>query len=112
MAVDPITETEAPAQRGGTPPSRQVSYLAVYELVSPLLGDPCLIPGTPVWCQLEDTDPAKWQAVLWAAVWWSLAADTHQAALADASREISRSAQWSRVGRGRTDAYIPRKGVA
>lgn len=103
------TNEEAPAIGGGTPSSRQVSYLPVYELVSPLLSDPGLVPGTPVWCQLEDTDPAKWQAVLWAAVWWSLAADTRQAALADASREISGAAEWSAVGRHRGSAYIPRQ---
>ncbi len=77
-----------------------------------MLGDPGLIPGTPAWCLLEDTDPAKWQAVLWAAVWWALAADTRQAALADASREISHCHPWTRVGRGRGHSYIPRKGVA
>lgn len=103
-------EMEAPAQRGGTPSSRQVAYLPVYELVSPWLGDPGLIPGTPAWCQLDDTDPIKWQAMLWAAVWWSLAADTRQASLADASREIScAAATWSEIGRGRGTAYIPRK---
>jgi hypothetical protein len=84
----------------------------VYELVSPLLGNPDVIVGTPVWCQLEDTDPAKWQAVLWAAVWWALAADIRQATLADASREISSVAAWSeiaqRVRSGRGNAHIPR----
>ncbi len=93
----------------GTPASRQVSYLTVYELVSPILGDPGLIPGTPAWCQLDEADPAKWQAVLWAAVWWSLAADTRQEALADASREISAAAAWSTIGRDRGRAYIRRE---
>ena len=97
----------------GSPASRQVSFEPVYELLSPLLGDPGLIPGTPVWCQLDDTDPAKWQAVLWAAVWWTVAQDARQAAQSDASREISAAADWSALAqriRGRSgSAYIPRR---
>jgi len=89
--------------------SRQVSWLAVHELVAPLLGEPGLIPGTPAWRQLDDADPAKWQAILWAAVWWVIAEDGRQSAMADASREISGAADWSRVGRDRGDAYIPRE---
>jgi hypothetical protein len=97
--------------------SRQVSAFDVYELLSPLLGEPSLIPGTPVWCQLPDTDPAKWSAVLWAAVWWSVAEDARQAELADASTEISRAENWSAVAWSnlqrtnaiRTGAYIERK---
>jgi DNA-binding transcriptional LysR family regulator len=92
--------------------SRQISYLSVYELVSPLLGDPGLIPGTPTWCQLDDTDPAKWQAILWAALWWCLDQDTLQEATADAAGEISAAANWSAVAswvqRGRGRAYVPR----
>ncbi len=113
MATNPNNVSEeAPAHGGGTPSSRQVSYLPVYELLSPVLGDPGLIPGTPEWCELDAADPAKWQAILWAAVWWSLAADGRQAALVDASHAISHCHPWTRVGRGRGDAYIPRKGVA
>lgn len=89
--------------------SRQVAYLPVYELLTPLLGDPQLIPGTPAWCQLADADPIKWQAVLWAAVWWTVAEDARQAAMADASRSVAASADWSRVGRPRGEAYIPRE---
>ncbi len=73
---------------------RQIAYLPVYGLVSPLLGDPGLVPGTPVWCQLDGTDPAKWQAILWAAVGWTVNEDARQAAMADASREISASEDW------------------
>jgi hypothetical protein len=81
--------------------SRQVAYLPVYELLSPLLGDPGLIPGSPVWCQLDNTDPAKWQAVLWSAVWWSLAQDAHQEAMAEAGSAISASPDisWPQVSR-------------
>jgi len=112
--TDSKQNTDAPADRGGgAPSSRQVTYLPVYELLSPLLGDPGLIPGSPVWCQLDDTDPAKWQAILWAAVWWAVDQDTRQAALSDASREISAAADWSAIAKqiraGRGDSYIPRK---
>jgi hypothetical protein len=92
--------------------SRQVAYLPVYELVSPLLGDRGPIPGTPAWCQLDDNDPEKWRAVLRAGVWWTLNEDARQAALADASREISGSTDWpqiSRTIRCRSGIYIPRE---
>lgn len=93
--------------------SRQVAYRPVYELLSPLLGNPDIIPGTPVWCQLDDTDPAKWQAVLWAAVWWAVNQDLHQEATADAATEIAAANDWSTQAnrlRGRSgSAYIPRK---
>lgn len=93
--------------------SRQVAYLPVYELVAPLLGRPGLVPGTPQWVALDDTDPAKWRAIMWSAVWWAVAEDGRQAALADASREISTAADWpglaSAIHRRRTSAaYIPR----
>ena len=58
---------------GAGTPSREVKFYPVYEMLSPMLADPRLIPGTPVWCQLDDTDPAKWQAILWSAVWWAIA---------------------------------------
>jgi Protein of unknown function (DUF2742) len=93
--------------------SRQVAYLPVYELLSPLLGDPALIPGTPVWCQLDGTDPAKWQAVLWAAVWWAIAEDARQAAKVDASKAVASSENWGAVARSvrsRSGVYIPRDG--
>jgi len=89
--------------------SRQVAYLPVYELLSPLLGDPGLVPGSPVWCQLDGTDPAKWQAVLWAAVWWAVAEDARQSELADASKQVAASADWSQIGRPRPASYVPRE---
>lgn len=88
--------------------SRQVACLPVYELLSPLLGRPGLVPGTPEWCDLDDTEPAKWQAVLWAALWWSVEQDARQTSLAEASREISSAADWPAIGRPRGVAYIPR----
>lgn len=89
--------------------SRQVTYLPVYELLAPLLGDPGLVPGTPAWCQLDDDSPEKWQAVLWAAMWWAVAEDARQAALAEASRSVAAEADWSRIGRPRGTAYIARE---
>lgn len=92
--------------------SRQVAYYPVYTLLEPWLGTPGLIPGTPEWCQLDDTDPSKWRAVLWAAVWWCLYQDTRQAAMADASCAISKAADWPQVSRGirgRPGVYIPRE---
>lgn len=77
--------------------SRQVAWTAVYRLLSPLLGDPHLIPGTPVWAQLEDTDPAKWQAILWAAVWWAVGEDARQEAVAEAGAQISAAENWAAV---------------
>lgn len=106
-------ETRTPG--AGSPASKQVSFEPVYELLSPLLGDPGLIPGTPVWCQLDDTDPAKWQAILWAAVWWTVAQDARQASQSDAATEISAAGgpSWSalarRIAQGRGHAYIPRR---
>ncbi|MCA4722618.1 DUF2742 domain-containing protein [Mycolicibacterium fortuitum] len=115
--TDPQSAVETrPIAGAGPPASRQVSFEPVYQLLSPLLGDPGLIPGTPVWCQLDDTDPAKWQAVLWAAVWWTLAQDARQAAQSDAAREISTAADWSalarRIAQGRGHAYIPRRNAS
>lgn len=83
----------------GSPVSRQVAYHTVYQLLSPLLGDPGLIPGTPVWCQLDSGDPAKWQAVLWAAIWWCVDQEVRQEAMAEASREVSAAADWADIAR-------------
>lgn len=81
----------------GSPASREVRFYPVYQLLSPLLTDPSLIPGTPVWCQLNDTDPAKWQAILWAAVWWAVGEECRQDAVADAGEQISAAEDWGRV---------------
>ncbi|MEZ0341527.1 DUF2742 domain-containing protein [Mycobacterium sp. pV006] len=83
----------------GAGSSRAVTFYPVYQMLSPLLGDPGLIPGTPVWCQLDDTDPAKWQAVLWAAVWWALNEDCRQDAISEAGADISAAEDWSAVAR-------------
>lgn len=93
--------------------SRQVTWLPVYELVAPLLGEPGLVPGTPAWMHLDDANPAKWSALLWAAVWWALDQDARQEAAADASKVVARAADWPHIARciraGRGGAYVPRK---
>ena len=95
--------------------NRQVAYYEVYALLAPWLGDPGLIVGTPDWCGLDDTDPRKWRAVPGSAVWWALAEDARQAAMAEASRAISAShgrylSEHFRLMHARGGpAYIPRK---
>lgn len=108
---------DAPTGRGGgTPQSRQVWWLPVYELLTPLLGDPGLIPGTPVWCQLDDTDPVKWQAILWAAVWWAVGQDGRQVAIDQAAESIAAEQNWNTQAnrlRGRSgSAYVPRRAAS
>ena len=77
--------------------SRTVAWQPVHALLEPLLGDPGLVPGTPSWCDMADSDPRKWQAVLWSAVWWAVAEDARQTDLAEASRDISTAADWPRI---------------
>lgn len=95
-----MTERQMDARPGcGAGASREVNFYPVYQLLSPLLTDPSIIPGTPVWTQLDDTDPAKWQAVLWAAVWWAVAEDARQQAIAEAGEAISEGGNWSDAAR-------------
>lgn len=91
--------------------SQQVCWATVLEFVQRCGVDvgAALLAGTPAWNRLPDDDPDKLGAVLAAGVHHALRLDTNQATIADASREISRAATWSRLGRGRGDAYIPRK---
>lgn len=68
-----------------------------------------LIAGTAQWCGMPDDDARKLLALILGGVREALNHDTRQAALADASRDISTAATWSAVGRGRGGAaYIPR----
>lgn len=68
--------------------------------------------GTPAWNQLDDRDPRKLAAVLDGGRHWALRVDTHQEALADASKAIAATADWGEVARrmvnGRGGAYIKR----
>ena len=55
--------------------------------------------GTPAWCALDDTDPAKWAALLDGGQHWALRVDTCQAATVEASRDISAAVNWPDVAR-------------
>jgi hypothetical protein len=93
--------------------SRRVDCLPVIDLLAPHLGDPGLIPGTPSWCQLDDTHPAKWQAICQSAAWWAIAEEGRQAAMAEASHAIAESTDWTAVSRSvrrrESGVYIPRR---
>jgi Protein of unknown function (DUF2742) len=79
--------------------SQQVSWWSVHEHVAPVLASVQSWPmvGTPAWCALPDSDPAKWAALLSAAEHWALRVETCQQALADAGSEISAHADWSSI---------------
>ncbi|WP_372586861.1 DUF2742 domain-containing protein [Mycobacteroides abscessus] len=99
--------------RAGSPASREISCTAVYQRLSPLLGEPGPVIGTPAWLQLDDTDPAAWRSVLWAALQWAVAQDARQEHLADASKAIAAGENWAAVARSihrrQSGLYIPRK---
>ncbi len=92
--------------------SRQVAWEPVYRFLAPDLGDHNIIPGTPAWCDLDDHDHRKRAACNWPVVWWSVAEDARQTAIAEASREISTAADWPavarRMQRRKSGVYIPR----
>lgn len=92
--------------------SRRVAWEPVHRFLAPHLGDPDLIPGTPAWCDLDDRDPRKKSALNWPVIYWAVAEDARQDAMAEASREISAAADWPAVGRRmmqrRSGVYIPR----
>ncbi len=99
--------------------SRQVSWYEVYRFAERLAAshgtvlDHQLIAGTPQWCGMADDDARKLLAVIFGGVRESLANDSCQASMADASREISAAAPWSalaqRVVQGRGGAHIERR---
>jgi Protein of unknown function (DUF2742) len=79
--------------------SRQVSWWSVREFVQPYLDAVGSWPmaGTPAWCALDGTDPAKWAALLDGGQHWALRVETCQQACCEASRDISAADDWSRV---------------
>jgi hypothetical protein len=79
--------------------SKQVSWWSVYEFVRPLLDGVAAWPsaGTPAWARLDDTDPRKVAAVIAAGLHWSLRIDCLQAEVAEASKAVAGSADWSSV---------------
>ncbi|BBU23285.1 phiRv1 phage protein [Mycobacterium xenopi] len=105
--------------RRHTVESRQVAWWSVHEFVVPILervGD-WPMAGTPAWIALADDDPRKWCALLDAARHWALRVETCQAALAEASHDVSAAADWPAIARSirqrhdatRAGAYIPRR---
>jgi hypothetical protein len=81
--------------------SSQISWWAVHEFITAVLDQVNSWPmlGTPAWCSLAQGDPAKWAALLDAAQHHALRLELNQEARAEASRAISRAADWSSVGR-------------
>lgn len=79
--------------------SRQVSWWSVHEYVEPLLVEAGSWPmvGTAAWCDLADDDPVKLAAIFDAAQHWALRIETSQAAMAEASRNVSTAADWSYI---------------
>lgn len=81
--------------------SREVHWQNVYLFVHQWLGVPgsAPIPGTPAWTELPDDHPDKWRGLLWAAVWWAVAQDARQDALAEAGQAISGAENWADIAR-------------
>jgi hypothetical protein len=81
--------------------SPQVNWLTVRRFVAAVLNQvndwPML--GTPAWCSLAHDDPRKWAALLDGAQHWALRVDSCQAAMTEASRDISVAADWPAIGR-------------
>ena len=89
------------AHSTGTRSSSQVSFaesLAFLERVAPDR-DPSLWPGTPAWCELDDSDPRKLVALAEFGLHHALRVEVAQQARADASRAVSAAADWSAIGR-------------
>ena len=93
--------------------SRSVSWWPVREFVAELVMQYNDLPlaGTPRWCSLSAADPRKLIALAVAGEHHVLRMETAQEARAEASRSLCAAADWSRVGRQRGNAYIPRRPV-
>lgn len=94
--------------------SRTIDWWPVHLFVVPLLDEVRSWPlvGSLTWQQLESDDPAKVAAIYDAARHHALRIDTAQAALADASRAVSKAADWPQVSREirrRSGVYLPRE---
>ena len=95
--------------------SRSVDWWRVNQHVAPLLQEVGCWPiaGTLSWSQLDDKDPAKLAALYDAARHHILRVDTAQAALAQASQDVSAAADWAqeaqRIIRRANAAHIPRR---
>lgn len=81
--------------------SRQIDFYAVHLFVVPLLDEAGSWPlaGSLTWQNLPDDSPIKVAAVLDAGRHWALRVETAQAALAQASHDISAAADWPDIAR-------------
>lgn len=111
--TDTRTTETRPLTGAGSPASQQVSWwdthLFITALVDQFNNASIPIAGTPDWCALSDTDPAKLMALAVAGEHHVLRVETAQEALAEASRAVAASTNWSTVGKPRGTAYIPRR---
>lgn len=94
--------------------SRQVDWWLVHQFVQPLLTEVGCWPmaGTPAWQSLAKGDPVKIAAIYDAAQHHTLRVDGAQAALSEASQDISAAVDWPRFvsgSRQRSGIYIPRR---
>lgn len=110
-----VNRMEAGPQRAGAPPSQQRAWWPVHEFLEALVAQanygPIPAAGTPLWCALSDGDPRKLLAVAIDGVHHVLRIETAQMELADASKAIAGSADWTTVAReiqGRNGVYIRR----
>ncbi len=103
VATQPHTQTQdnAPARQcgGDEVSSRAVDWYEVASYVTPLLDRLGNWPlaGSAAWCALPDGDPRKIAGLFDAARRWALWADSRKEALAQASRDVSASADWSKI---------------
>ena len=121
--TDQTVETRAADRGAGSPQlcgrpqsSQQVSWWDTHVFIAAAVANanagPLPLAGTPAWCELADGDPRKLLALAAAGEHHVLRIETAQAAMADASREISAAADWTAMAqriRNRPSAYIPRK---
>lgn len=108
MTETRTTETR-PLTGAGSPASQQVSWWPTHEFITALVANANNLPiaGTPAWCALSDTDPAKLIALAAAGEHWTLRVETAQMALVEASKAVASVPDWRTRPRG--GAYIARR---
>ncbi|MEX7470587.1 DUF2742 domain-containing protein [Mycobacterium adipatum] len=108
MTETRTTETR-PLTGAGSPASQQVSWWPTHEFITALVANANNLPiaGTPAWCALSDTDPAKLIALAAAGEHHVLRVETAQAALGEASKAVASVPDWRTRPRGA--AYIQRR---
>lgn len=110
-----------PQSGAGYPASQQVDWYETFTYASNIAAQHGLsldhrvlpIAGTPQWCGVPDDDARKLLALILGGVRESLNHEVEQERRATASVDVSKSADWSAIGRriwsSRGEAYIPRK---